>query len=126
MAVDKQHSQKIICNDFSTGSCHDFTLFKHTYLAISQDKILKIDLGYQGIQQYHKNSVLPLKHSKHSPLTKADKQANRELASQRALNENVTCCLKRFKIISCRYRNRRKRCGPRFNLIAGICNRLLA
>ncbi|UNK06623.2 MULTISPECIES: transposase [Psychrobacter] len=79
VAVDKQHSQKIICNDFSTGSCHDFTLFKHTYLAISQDKILKIDLGYQGIQQYHKNSVLPLKHSKHNPLTKADKQANRGL-----------------------------------------------
>ena len=30
--------------------------------------------------------------------------------------------LKRFKIISDRYRNRRKRFGLRFNLIAGIAN----
>jgi hypothetical protein len=30
--------------------------------------------------------------------------------------------LKRFKIISDRYRNRRKRFGLRFNLIAGIHN----
>ncbi|MDR2707980.1 MAG: IS5/IS1182 family transposase, partial [Nitrososphaerota archaeon] len=27
-----------------------------------------------------------------------------------------------FKIVSDRYRNRRKRFGLRFNLIAGICN----
>ncbi|MDB6096648.1 MAG: transposase, partial [Francisellaceae bacterium] len=29
---------------------------------------------------------------------------------------------KRYKIIADRYRNRRKRFGLRFNLIAGICN----
>ncbi|MDR0492547.1 MAG: IS5/IS1182 family transposase, partial [Nitrososphaerota archaeon] len=28
----------------------------------------------------------------------------------------------RFKIVSDRYRNRRKRFGLRFNLICGICN----
>jgi hypothetical protein len=47
---------------------------------------------------------------------------NRELASERVLNENVIGMLKRFKIISDRYRNRRKRFGLRFNLIAGIYN----
>ncbi|HEV2601212.1 MAG TPA: IS5/IS1182 family transposase, partial [Candidatus Babeliales bacterium] len=30
--------------------------------------------------------------------------------------------IKRFKIVSDKYRNRRKRFGLRFNLIAGICN----
>jgi hypothetical protein len=38
-------------------------------------------------------------------------------------NENVIGALKRFKIISDRYRNRRKRFALRFNLIAAIYNR---
>ena len=47
---------------------------------------------------------------------------NRNIATERALNENVIGSLKRFKILSDRYRNRRKRFGLRFNLIAGIYN----
>lgn len=56
------------------------------------------------------------------PLTKEDKQKNRWISSQRALNENVIGKIKRFKILSDRYRNRRKRFGLRFNLIAAIYN----
>jgi len=55
-------------------------------------------------------------------LTLEDKKANRQLASERVSNENVIAMVKRFKIVSDRYRNRRKRFGLRFNLIAGICN----
>jgi hypothetical protein len=53
---------------------------------------------------------------------KEDKKKNRELSSQRVLNENVIGMVKRFKIIAVRYRNRRKRFGLRFNLIAEIYN----
>jgi hypothetical protein len=80
------------------------------------------DSGYTGIQKIQQNSKLPKKSSKRKPLTKEDKKQNREIASQRVLNENVIGSLKRFKIISDRYRNRRKRFGLRFNLIAGIYN----
>jgi len=38
------------------------------------------------------------------------------------MNENVIGFIKRFKIIGDRYRNRRKRFGLRFNLIAD-CNK---
>ena len=38
------------------------------------------------------------------------------------LNENAIGFIKRFKIVSERYRNRRKRFGLRFSLIAGFCN----
>ncbi|WP_162920529.1 transposase family protein, partial [Candidatus Fukatsuia symbiotica] len=55
-------------------------------------------------------------------LTQEDKRNNRELSSQRVLNENVIGMIKRFKIVSDRYRNRRKRFGLRFNLIAAIYN----
>lgn len=65
---------------------------------------------------------MPKKRSKKNPLTEEDKKNNRQLSSDRVLNENVIGSLKRFKIISDRYRNRRKRFSLRFNLIAGIYN----
>ncbi|WP_341826593.1 transposase family protein [Candidatus Sarmatiella mevalonica] len=60
--------------------------------------------------------------SKKNPLTKEDKEKNQELASERVVNENVIGMIKRFKIISDKYRNRQKRFGLRFNLIATIYN----
>ena len=80
------------------------------------------DTGYQGLHKLHTNSVLPKKKSKKRPLTKEDKKNNKNLASDRVLNENVIGMLKRFKIIADKYRNKRKRFGLRFNLIAGLYN----
>jgi transposase len=65
---------------------------------------------------------MPKKRSKKNPLTEEDKKNNRQLSSDRVLNENEIGNLKRFKITSDRYRNRRKRFSSRFNLIAGIYN----
>jgi hypothetical protein len=65
---------------------------------------------------------MPKKRSKHKPLTMNDKIKNREISSKRVLNENVIGIIKRFKIVSDRYRNRRKRFGLRFNLISGLYN----
>jgi hypothetical protein len=81
-----------------------------------------MDTGYQGIQKIHANSLLPKKKSKKSPLTKEDKRNNKKLSSERVINENVIGSIKRFKIISDRYRNRRKRFALRFNLISAIYN----
>jgi hypothetical protein len=55
-------------------------------------------------------------------LTRDEKQMNRDISSKRALNEHFIGRLKRFKIFSDKYRDRRKRFGLRFNLIAGIQN----
>jgi hypothetical protein len=65
---------------------------------------------------------LPKKKTKKNPLTKADQKKNREIASERVANENVIGMIKRFKIVSEKYRNRRKRFGLRFNLIAALYN----
>jgi hypothetical protein len=81
-----------------------------------------VDSGYMGIKKLHSNSRVPTKRSAKKPLTKDHKLLNRNIASERALNENVIGSLKRFKILNDRYRNRRKRFGLRFNLIAGIHN----
>ena len=81
-----------------------------------------MDTGYQGIAKIHANVELPKKRSKRNPLTKKDKQQNRSISSQRVTVENIIREVKIFRIIAEKYRNRRKKFGLRFNLIAAIYN----
>jgi hypothetical protein len=97
-------------------------LYKESKIKIHPEINVLTDSGYQGLQKLHLKSEMPKKRTKKSPLTKKDKIKNQSLSSDRVVNENVIGMLKRFKIISDRYRNRRKRFGLRFNLIAGIYN----
>ena len=80
------------------------------------------DSGYQGIDKSHPNLQTPKKKSKHHPLTEDEKATNRAIARERIGCEHIMGRLKVFKILSERYRNRRKRFGLRFNLLAAICN----
>jgi len=80
------------------------------------------DSGYQGITKRHEQSKTPKKRSKHHPLTDEEKTSNRALSRRRVLIEHIFGRLKVFKILSERYRNRRKRFALRFNLIAAIYN----
>ena len=111
-----------MCTAYANGKCHDFRLFKESRLFIRPDSKIVVDSGYQGLHKLHANCEVPKKKSKKNPLTKEDKKRNREISSKRVMNENAIGRLKIFKIISERYRNRRKRFGLRFNLIAAICN----
>ena len=120
--VVSKEKKKIICTAFSNGKQHDFNLFKKSKTHIHPNLKSIVDSGYQGMKEIHKNTEMPKKRSKNNPLTKEDKKKNRILSSQRVLNENVIGMIKRFKIISDRYRNRRKRFALRFNLICGIYN----
>jgi DDE superfamily endonuclease len=81
-----------------------------------------VDSGYQGVKKLHQNSICPQKNYIRHPLSILDKTNNRLISSLRVINEHVIGMLKRFKIISEKYRNRRRRFGLRFNLIAGIYN----
>jgi hypothetical protein len=108
--------------NFANGKRHDFRIFKESKLKIVEEIIINADTGYIGISQLHKNSVLPKKKSKKNPLSAEDKRNNRKLSGQRVLAEHVIGKIKIFKILSDRYRNRRRRFGLRFNLIAGIYN----
>jgi hypothetical protein len=101
---------------------HDFRLLKESRVRFNSSITIKVDTGYLGFQKIHSNTQLPKKKSKKHPLNQADKLLNRQISSERVLNEHVIGKLKRFKIIADKYRNRRKRFGLRFNLIAGIYN----
>ena len=80
------------------------------------------DTGYQGIQKLYANVDIPNKKKRGVELTKKEKEENHELSSKRIVVENVFALLKRFKIITDKYRNRRSRFGLRFNLISGVHN----
>ena len=123
--MDKK-SQQIICTAFANGKRHDFRLFKESKTRIHAAISVVTDTGYQGLQKIHAKTQMPKKRSKKNLLTKEDKISNQQLSRERVLNENVIGSLKRFKILSDRYRNRRKRFTLRFNLIAGIYNLELA
>ena len=118
-------TEEIICTDQEKGAVHDFKIFKMTVRAIIAGIILLADSGYQGLLALHANSLIPFKRSKHHPLTEDQKWFNRALSSERVVIENINARIKTFKIMSERYRNRRKRHLLRMNLICGILNQEL-
>jgi transposase len=112
----------VIATAFCEGKQADFALFKKSRTPLPATTLCLADSGYQGLDKQHQNSRTPKKKTKLHPLSAAQKAANRELSRQRIRCEHIIGRLKVFKILSERYRNRRKRFGLRFNLIAAICN----
>ena len=121
MIADKI-SGKIIATAFCEGKMQDFALYKKSRTVISLQTLSLADSGYQGLDKQHPNIRTPKKKSKHHPLTDQEKANNREISRQRIGCEHLIGRLKVFRILSERYRNRRKRFGLRFNLIAALCN----
>jgi IS5 family transposase len=90
------------------------------------EQLCLADKGYQGMAKLHSCSCIPTKKPRQGKLSKAERQHNRNLARLRVVVEHVNRKLKIFRILAERYRNRRKRFGLRFNLIAAIINCELA
>ena len=107
----------------AAGSVHDFTLYKSSLgSAVRADVKMKADSGYQGIAAYHKNSEIPFKKGKDRPLSGEENMFNRCLARERIVIEHVNREIKVFKMMSERYRNRRRRHKLRMTLICAIRN----
>lgn len=97
-------------------------MYKESKTHVKSSVELEADKGYQGVAKLHSNSKTPIKKLKNKPLSKEEKAFNKKLASSRIVVEHVIGRLKVFRILSERYRNRRKRFNLRFNLIAGLYN----
>jgi hypothetical protein len=104
------------------GRTHDLRLFRESKVHFASTLMCLADKGYQGIRQIHDNSITPKRKPAKKPLPEVEKQANRALASLRMRVEHNIRRLKRFRILSERYRNRRRRFGLRVHLLAGIIN----
>ncbi len=114
---------RIICVAHDAGRRHDFRLFKESKVRLHPDTEALADTGYLGLQKLHRKTTLPNKRSKKNPLSKDDKRQNRKISQDRVACENVIGAVKRFKIVADKYRNRRKRFGLLFTLIAAAYNK---
>lgn len=121
MVINK-NTAEILCTAYGKGKEHDFSVFKKSKVSLKKDIKCLADKGYQGIQNIHNESQIPIKKPKDRNLSKEEKKSNKELAKERIIIEHVNRYLKIFRILSEKYRNRRRRFRLRFNLIAAIYN----
>ena len=117
-----QATGEIICTAHGKGKQHDFKIFKTSKVRLKEDIECLGDKGYQGIHKIHAFSRIPKKKPRGGQLSLEEKKSNQELAKVRIIGEHINRKLKIFKILSDRYRNRRKRFSLRFNLIAALYN----
>ncbi|MCL2312777.1 MAG: transposase [Firmicutes bacterium] len=94
----------IICTSFANGKKHDFRIFKESKTGINEKIRVGADTGFQGIHKVHKNSEIPKKKTKKHPLTKQEKKNNHEISSKRVKIENIIGFVKRFNVLSVKYR----------------------
>jgi len=86
------------------------------------EQLCLADKGYQSLIKLYSSSCVPTKKPRKGKLEKAELHHNRTLVQARVAVEHINRKLKIFQILAKRYRNRRKRFGLRFNLIAAIIN----
>lgn len=103
------------------GKVHDFKIHKSGDPIPMETKVYG-DSGYQGLKKLCKNGRTPIKKTKKKPLTYWQKLYNKIIAKRRIKVENVIAELKNFRILSNRYRNKRKGYNLKFNIIGGIIN----
>ncbi|BET37982.1 transposase family protein [Spiroplasma ixodetis] len=117
-------NKKIVDIFADNGKVHDFQILKNSNLEFSEKTIIIGDLGYQGIQNIYKNTILPIKKTKNKKLTKQEKIYNKIISKIRIKVEHVFAWLKRFKILinKCRKSIFRLMC-LRFNLLCEIFNK---
>lgn len=80
------------------------------------------DQDYLGLAKLGIRCLIPFKASWRLKLDPYLKHLNREINRRRIGVEHTFGALKQFRMLSSPYKNRRKRMGLRFNLIAVIFN----
>ena len=113
---------RILSITFSGGRTHDFKLFKQSNLPLSEHTLVIADKCYYGIQQIHENSIYPIKRRNKIPLSDIQKAYNLMVSRLRFIIERVNGILKRFRILSSKYRNAPQNFINTFTLICGLYN----
>jgi IS5 family transposase len=104
------------------GTTHDFKILKKSKLPINKNARIKVDKGFLGIKQLYPNSEIPHKASKHHPLTREQKQYNRQLAQERIVVEHRNRECKIFRICKEQYRGKHKNYEKTWKLVSAIVN----
>ena len=120
--VKKRHTikaQLIICTltlaiysvVVAKGKVHDFKVYKESGQLVATSSKLLADSGYQGLLTHHSNAELPIKRTKNTPLSQADKAHNKALSKQRIVIEHINRRCKVFRVVKDIYRGKHKHYG---------------
>lgn len=104
------------------GTTHDFQILKESNLEINPNAKIKTDKGFLGIKVFFSKAEVPHKASKYHPLTKEQKQENRQLAKERIIIEHRNRECKIFLICKERYRGKHKNYEKTWKLVSAIVN----
>jgi transposase len=103
------------------GKVHDFKIHKQSDPLPINTKVYA-DCGYQGLKKICPMAKTPIKRKRRQVLNSRQKLYNKLLAKRRIKVENTIAQIKNFRILSERYRNKRKAHNLKFNIVAGIVN----
>ena len=111
IVVTDRHKKIGLLGKTTNGKEHDFSMLKKDNLLeyIPEDIPIYFDLGFQGVEkQFPKlTSILPKKKPKGKELTEDDKERNKEKSRIRILVENAIGGVKRLRIVSDIFRNKK-------------------
>ena len=117
--------KQIVSIQIEDGRKHDLTIARKYLKEMVIYPCIMADLAYKGFHQIKSKLLIPIKKPKNLSLPKIAKKINQEISRRRTAIEHINGKLKHFRILTERYRNRRKRFGLRMNLIAGMVNWML-
>lgn len=110
-----------------SGRIHDKTVLdkEKTLTRLPRKTRKRMDKGYDGVIQENPelNIILPHKRRRNSPpLTRGQKQANTIRAKNRVVGEHIIARLKKYPILSDKYRSSESSYNQHFRNIAALCN----
>jgi len=117
--------KQIVSIQVESGRKHDLKIARKYLKEMIIYPCIMADLAYKGFHQIKSKLLIPIKKPKNLSLPKIAKQINQEISRRRITIEHINGKLKYFRILTERYRNRRKRFGLRMNLIVGMVNWML-
>jgi len=98
-------------------------MFKKSLVGILPvDIIARLDSGYQGVNEYLPNAIIPIKATKKHELTDEEKEFNTNHSRKRIAIEHINREIKIFRICKEVYRNKGNRGLLRVKLIASLYN----
>lgn len=103
------------------GSHHDLTI-RRDGANLPRGSHVYGDSAYQGYDKEHPNTDYPYKKPKGGSLTREEKEYNGGLSRFRVRVEHKIGEVKRFRIVSDRFRNSRRTHHTKVSIIAGIVN----
>lgn len=113
----------VSASDSVPGRVHDYALRKRGP-PLPEGARVYADSGFQGLQDDHPDTDIPYKKSKKHPLTRDEKAYNHALSRFRVRVEHKIAQIKRFRILSDRFRYPRPSHTAKFAVVAGIVNLL--